>query len=286
MAGKRIHVRRAVARALPPGARRRLRNMTGRVAPWEPGADLTAPPPPPGTAVGPPDFVGVGAQKAGTSWWFALLLNHPEVYRPEGIHKELHFFGKFWNRDFTEADVQAYHAWFPKPPGSRTGEWTPVYMAQHWAPPLLGRCAPDTKVLVALRDPVERYTSGVTHYARRGHAVDPRIAVEALARGCYGAQLRWLFEHFPREQVLVLQYERCRREPAIELSRTLEFLELDSSYRPDFAHRVNATRGEKVALPDGRRDQLAELYADDVRTLLSLDVGVDPELWPSFRHPA
>lgn len=286
MARAATNVRRAVARALPAGARKRLRRMTGRVAPWEPGAELTAPPPPPGTSTGAPDFVGVGAQKAGTSWWFAMLLNHPGVYRPEGVHKELHYFSRFWNREFTDADVAAYHAWFPKPAGALTGEWTPIYMVQHWTTPLLRRSAPDAKILVLLRDPVERYQSGVTHYAKRGHVLDQRIAVEAFIRGQYAPQLRWLYAHYPREQVLVLQYERCRAEPAAELRRTLEFLGLDLDHTPDFSHRVNATRGEKVGLAEDRRRQLVELYSDEVRALVDLNCGIDPGLWPNFRHLA
>jgi len=50
------------------------------------------PPPPPGFVTGPPDFVGVGAQKAGTTWWFRLIEAHPGVYHDPDQRPELHFF--------------------------------------------------------------------------------------------------------------------------------------------------------------------------------------------------
>ncbi|MBA3795881.1 MAG: hypothetical protein H0X20_01485, partial [Chloroflexi bacterium] len=52
-------------------------------------------PPPPGFVIGPPDFVGVGAQKAGTTWWFRLIEAHPGVYQSPDQRPELHFFDRF-----------------------------------------------------------------------------------------------------------------------------------------------------------------------------------------------
>jgi hypothetical protein len=286
MSAMRKDLRRAATRAVPARARRRLRRMTGRVRPWEAGAELKPPGTIPGTKVAPPDFIGVGAQKAGTSWWYAMLLNHPDVWRPEGIHKELHYFSRFWNREFTEADAATYHRWFPRPEGSRSGEWTPIYMSQHWTPILLRQAAPNARILVMLRDPVERYRSGVTHYVSRGHVLDARIGTDAFARGLYRQQLTWLEAAFPPEQILVLQYERCRAEPQGQLERTLRFLELDPSFRPDFDRQINATRSVKLSLPEDRRVELVEQYSEDVRQLATRSSELDLELWPNFRHLA
>jgi diadenosine tetraphosphatase ApaH/serine/threonine PP2A family protein phosphatase len=114
-------------------------------------------------SIGPPDFVGVGAQKSGTSWWYRNLLAHPEVFRPKLGMKELYFFRELAFRELTERDVDRYHRLFPRPRGTITGEWTPAYMAEVWTPVLLERAAPDVRVLAILRDPVERYRSAVTH---------------------------------------------------------------------------------------------------------------------------
>src|SRR5213595_3311651 len=58
---------------------------------------LEAPECPPGWRTGPPDFVGVGAQRCGTSWWYrGTIRSHPQVVRIAKPGKELHYFDRFW----------------------------------------------------------------------------------------------------------------------------------------------------------------------------------------------
>jgi len=61
---------------------------------------------PRGWTTGPPDFVGVGAQRSGTSWWFNLISNHPKVKTTERSHKEKHFFGTLFVRSLEERDIR------------------------------------------------------------------------------------------------------------------------------------------------------------------------------------
>lgn len=256
------------------------------MAPWEPGARLTPPPAPPGTVTGPPDFVGVGAQKAGTTWWYDLLTGHPDVFDHPSAHKERHFFMRFFDTEFEDDDISEYHRWFPRPPGQLTGEWTPDYMLHFWVPELLKRAAPDTKVLVLLRDPVERIISGLTHVALRQAVPDARAATEAYLRGRYFDQLDVVTSHFDRPRVLVQQFERCVRDPARELDRSFAFLGLPPSGRRAAATPVNATRAAKVGLPQGRRDELVRLYRADVERLAGTYSEIDVTLWPNFRFLA
>ena len=236
------------------------------------------------TAGRAPDFVGVGAQKSGTSWWYHLLESHPGcLNRPE--HKEVHFFDSYWAQPFDAADVAAYHAKFTAPPTQLVGEWTPRYMYDPWVPPLLRRAAPDCRILVLLRDPVDRYISGLTHSL--GHDDLPPsalVSVDAFHRGLYASQLVRLFEAFDRAQVLVLQYERCVSEPARELARTYEFVGLDPAFVPaDLLVPVRETRTEKHSIPQHIRTSLVGSYADDLAALRSLGTDMDLGLWPTAR---
>jgi hypothetical protein len=233
---------------------------------------------------GPPDFVGVGVQKAGTSWWFSLLIAHPDVHYDAALPKELRFFDRFWREPFTPADAVAYARFFPRPPGGVAGEWTPRYLSDYWAPPLLAEAAPDAKILVLVRDPVERYRSGVTHDLQLGAAPHPSTAQHAFERGFYAAQLTRLFTHFPRERVLVLQYERCLADPWPELERTYRFVGVaDATWRPgDVDRRVNETKVAKVPLDERLRRELVARYADDVAHLFTLCPELDAALWPNF----
>jgi hypothetical protein len=202
------------------------------------GIDLPPPPPPcpPGFTVGPPDFVGVGVQRCGTTRWVRLIFAHPEVARPHA-KKELHFFDRFHTGGFAAADIAAYHSYFPSD-GRKTGEWTPLYASAPWVPPLLHAAAPAARLLVLLRDPVERYLSGlelaIQVAAKREGPLSRYAPLDAFSRGFYHAALRRLLAHFDRSQLLVLQYERCTIEPAAQLRRTYAFLGLeDLDFTPD-----------------------------------------------------
>lgn len=268
---------------MPPRVRRlALRALGEPPQRWPRQGELPQPPPPaPGDVVGPPDFVGVGVQKAGTSWWFDLIAAHPAVAEP--FRKELHFFAPYFATDFGAADVERYARYFPRPAGMVTGEWTPRYLCDAWKVPLIARAAPDARLLVLLRDPVERYQSGLAHDLARHAPQNPLVATAHVDRGDYAAQLRHLFEHVQRERVLVLQYERCQADTHAQLARTFEFLGLEAFDPPDLDRRVNVTTAPKPPLPDHLRDALVRRYRADLPALADLVPDLDPDLWPSLR---
>lgn len=268
---------------LPPSVQQTALHALGKFAPWESGFDHRAPEVGPHLAVGPPDFVGIGVQKAGTTWWYGLISQHPDVYHHEGFHKERHYFGRFCVSEFSEDDALEYQRWFPRPAGQLCGEWTPDYLYQHWVPSMLAVSAPSAKLLVLLRDPVERFRSGLDHHRSRGEASTPTLVSDAFARGLYGAQLDRLETVFSRGQVLVLQYEACIAEPARFLAKTYQFLGLDDSFVSSETHkRVNRTKVEPLQMAKRTRDHLAELYQDDLRRLAAARPELDLDRWPSY----
>jgi hypothetical protein len=239
---------------------------------------------PEGWHTGPPDFIGLGAQRSGTTWLYSLIAAHP------GVHgdavKELHFFHRYWNRDFGATDATTYARYFPRPDGLLAGEWSPGYLSHFWVAPLLDAAAPDAKLLVALRDPVERYRSGLALQSetRRPSA---GAASTAFRIGCYGMQLEQLFSCVDRSRVLVVQFETCIGDPGGELARIYEFLGLDPTYRPEaLDRRVNEARAKKLELVPDRRAALVGAYSPDVRRVLELDVGIDVRRWRNFEHLA
>lgn len=240
-----------------------------------------APPPSPGSSPRPPDFVGVGVQKAGTSWWYGLLADHPAVHRRDPQPKELHFFEEFWREPFTDAEVAAYHRWFARPAGTVAGEWTPRYLYDWWTPPLLAKSAPAARLLVLLRDPVERYLSGLAFDRDRGSGTVAIVSQDAFHRGLYAAQLARLLDHFPAEQLMVLQYERCRDDPAGELARTYTFLGLDAGHRPARLTRHVGPRAAKPDLPDDAYQALREAFRPDLHALFQRFPDLDAALWPT-----
>ena len=267
---------------LPPRLRLRILHGLGRYAPWESDFDFTPPPLGPGEVAGPPDFVGIGAQKAGTTWWYRLVLSHPEVSHRRGIHKERHYFDHFGDTPFTADDAARYHGWFPRTSGSMTGEWTPDYLCQPWTPPLLHRAAPGARLLVLVRDPIDRYRSGLAHDERMGTFDHARSVADARARGFYHRDIgRWL-EHFDAGQLLVLQYEQCAADPVGQLARTFAFLGLDPFTPEGLRPSVHSSAEERSALDEQDRLRLVDLYRDDVDALMVRFPHLDVALWPNF----
>ena len=268
---------------LPRSMRESIRHRVGPFAPWERGFPAAAPAPAAGAITGPPDFVGIGVQKAGTTWWYELLCSHPGVDRGPQLHKERHFFARFAVDAFGAPQIAQYHAWFPRRPGAVTGEWTPDYLFQPWVAPLLAAAAPEARLLVMVRDPVERLVSGVAHAGLTHGSHLGSVMAEAVLRGFYASALRPWTERFPAGQVLVLQYERCVADPRGELDRTFRHVGLEGpGGAVDVRREVSPTRGERIELPPDARRRLVELYAPDVAELARMFPDLDVGLWPNF----
>jgi Sulfotransferase domain len=234
-----------------------------------------------GTAAGPPDFVGVGAQRSGTSWWFSLLVEHPDVARSS---KELHYFDRFGDHEFGALEISRYHALFSPPGAQLRGEWTPRYMHDFWTPALLARAAPRARLLAILRDPVDRFRSalqlGVDLRDRRPNRSGPMFVSDALERGRYHRQLTRLLDYFPAEQLLVLQYERCVSEPLRWYRHTLSFLGL-AEHDPDPAalqRRVGWVTTPALPLAH-LEERLVDELGEDVERLAAQFPQIDPGLW-------
>lgn len=281
----------AKPRSTPKGA------LTPKAAPTPAAFDTLPEPPtcPPGWRIGPPDFVILGAQKAGTTWWFRLIETHPRVVHPAEQRPELHFFDRLFDRWPSDDELSAYQRYFPRPEGSITGEKTPEYLNAPWIVPMLAQAAPGTRVIALLRDPITRYLSGRAHadralqragvdLATRGLSDRRRVVAEAIDKGMYATQLERVLEHVPPERVLALQYERCVREPREQLARTFRFLGLEPHAPTDaeIAQPRNESTGPKVTVDERHLALLRSLYRPQVERLRTLVPDLDLSLWPDF----
>jgi hypothetical protein len=199
-----------------------------------------------------PDFLVIGAPKAGTTALYAALAEHPGLYM--SAVKEPKFFlsdgppptkggpgdaltyrEHIWRKPDYEALFDA------APAGTLRGESTPLYLYDRAAMGRIRTMVPDAKLIVIVRDPVERAHSNWTHlwsaglepigdFVRACEEEDRRIAAgwasfwHYTGLSMYGEQLEYLFTLFPREQVLVLRYRLLVDEPAKTLDWICEFL--------------------------------------------------------------
>ena len=281
-----MNIKRRLRRLVRPGTSVSAPNASGR-----PRSDQGAPPPPlkEGWTTGPPDYIGIGVQKAGTTRWWKLIVKHPEVVGWQ--LKETHQLSRFGWRPLFDADREAYYRYFPRPEGKMVGEWTPRYMNVPGVVEAMKSLAPEAKLLVLLRDPVERYRSGVgqwqKHKERRGKRLNLWAGrKDAYARSFYGFALRPYVEAFGLERLLILQFEQCLQDPAGEYQRTLDFLGLPAWTPPPEilgkAFNVSKKRPSPAALDEPA--DLIETLEPDVHELLTFAPDIDLSLWPNFRH--
>jgi len=228
-----------------------------------------------------PDYVGIGAQRAGTSRWHSLLTAHPDVVEvtdPVGrLVKEIHWFDQPLSEDFDERD-RAYTGWFDAPEDKIVGEFTPRYLYDLWPIDRLREICPETKLIVLLREPLSRLVSAVQFYEQRGITLDRDSLRESIWRGLYGSQLEYLFDRWPREQVFVGLYEENTARPVEEIGRLYEFLGLDTSFVPEgLDKRVNSSA--KLPINKAVLSSASALYEADRAKLQSVLPDVDFSCW-------
>jgi hypothetical protein len=200
-----------------------------------------------------PDFLGLGAQKAGTSWIYSCLYDHPQVCVPI---KEVHFFSRQrnWARGFTW-----YEEHFARcDPDTLAGEFSTSYLVEPGAAERIHARYPGVRLLACLRQPAERAFSNYLNDLQAG-ALSPRTSFqealeshpEYLEQGAYASQLRRYLDLFARESMLILLYDDLQRDPLGFMSSIYRFLRVDDAFVPRMLHeRVNAARVPRSAGAD------------------------------------
>lgn len=217
-----------------------------------------------------PAWLGIGAQRSGTTWFTDLLTQHPRVGLGTNGKKEQHLLHKVADGREPEA---AYLDLFPAHDGVRRGEWTPQSLRHASAPATAARLVPDAPVLVLLRDPVERFRSAMrlhaTRFAATGKSSWPYpvpITVQTFT-GFYADQLAMWAHHVGRERMQVMVYETVRAEPRAAVEGVWALLGLDPVPLTGVDEASGSSSKADWDWPEGLRESLGVLYAPQVARL-------------------
>jgi hypothetical protein len=213
-----------------------------------------------------PDFVIIGAQKSGTTSLYKYMVQHPSVLAAS--KKEVHYFDiRYQNGDLW------YRSHFPfsfitKKNNFITGEASPYYIFHPYALARMRQVVPKAKIIILLRNPIDRAISHFFHEKKRNREVfslekafqeeEKRISLEYTKmledqsynsriyknysykkRGVYIDQLKLCYQFFPKEQVLVLKSEDFFLNPVKILKSVFLFLEIDPDFRPQYLEKFN-----------------------------------------------
>jgi len=195
-------------------------------------------------------FLLVGVQKSGTTTLHSYLNDHPQILMAR--KKEVHFFNSeqfFLNAKNAEPDYEYYHSWFDNTHNNDNrlrGEATPAYLYCRDAAVRIWQYNPAMKIIIILRNPIERAFSHWNMEVNRGAETlsfknalinESQRCQEALPlqhyvysyldRGFYSSQIREYLRCFGKEQVLVLKYDDLQDKPVALLKELFTFLELE-----------------------------------------------------------
>ncbi|HEY8574126.1 sulfotransferase domain-containing protein [Phenylobacterium sp.] len=237
-------------------------------------------------------FLIAGVQKGGTTALHAYLGQQGGVALAEP--KEVHFFDDE-TQDWAHPDYAAYHAHFPAEAEGPRGEATPIYA--YWPGSLerIARYNAAMRIVLLLRDPVERAWSHWRMEYARGAETDPfswciregrRRLFDAepwghhrefsyVERGFYAEQVERLFALFAKEQVLILTSEALRDAPGPELAKVRAFIGAAEAPAPE-PQSIHVGRDVGADLAPEDAHYLRTLYARDLARLRELTgVGFD-----------
>jgi hypothetical protein len=257
-----------------------------------------------------PNFVILGAAKAGTTALYHYLTQHPEIYMTPT--KETNFFSLMDDRldfrgpgdqdyisRFSITAMEEYRAQFRgRTTETAVGEASPLYLYCPQAPPRIHEYLPDAKLVAILRNPVARAYSAFLHLVRDGRETTVEFGSalreeEARIRdrwehiwhykrmGFYHEQVKRYYDLFDREQIRLYTYRRFTSEPLSVLQDLFRFLGVDDTFAPDLTVRHNSASIPAHLRPPLLLDvwtELQQAYREDVLRLQDL-TGLDVSHW-------
>ncbi len=191
-----------------------------------------------------PDFIGIGAQRAGTSWIYANLASHPSICMGE---KELHFF----SRDrYIKKGIAWYQRHFAEcGSGVLCGEFSTSYLYSKEALLRIKKHAPDAKIIVVLRNPIERAFSNYYMDIMAGAIPRETSFRDALARDPGYIERGLYFKHLAefylknKDSILVLVHEDSKKDPKKYMAMVYSFLGINPYFESEFLYtKINESR--------------------------------------------
>lgn len=231
-----------------------------------------------------PDYCIIGAQKSGTTSLYSYLALHPQV-RPSYV-KEIHYYNKNYSNG-----LKWYRAHFPLGPLRRadrpfiTGEASTMYLHDPDTPSRMLEDLPEIRLLLVLRNPVDRAISHYHHRIRTGREDRPiEVAMEQaisaatsgkfvdgsetdyLRNGHYAEDLEHWTTVYPSDQFLVLQAEALFKDPRDAFKRVSDFLDIDYLVPDESRRKFNAGAYDKRET-EAYRSALADYFKPHNRRL-------------------
>lgn len=200
----------------------------------------------------PVSFFHIGPQKSATTWVYKCLKEHPEVACPP--KDTIHYFDMFYSKG------RKWYANFFKDasPNQKLFDPTASYIRSPWAPRRIVRENEQAKIVLCLRNPVDRAFSHYWHEKeKRKIAFQFKEVLENydlfsswIEPGFYAEYIERYLRYFPRDQILCLKFDDLKKNSQLFLRRLLRFLEIDDSFTPSWVNKKANTAGSERTIPN------------------------------------
>lgn len=268
-----------------------------------------------------PNFLIIGAAKAGTSSLYYYLKQHPQVFM--SAIKEPKFFALEGEPlDYKGPDqginknsvnnIDDYQKLFEGATNELAiGEASPMYLTSHKAPENIKRYIPNVKLIAILRNPVDRAFSSYTHLIREDLETLPfEAAIEAEPKriadkwshlfyytqnGYYASQIKSYLDMYDHENIKVYLYEDLVKDTPKLVDELYEFLQIDRGFSPDLSKRnVSGVPKSRLVHNMFRKDNILkdslklflpkEMRRQVAEKVLRKNLGAKPKLEAPMRR--
>jgi hypothetical protein len=221
-----------------------------------------------------PSFIIIGTQRGGTTSFYKYLVAHPQI--ASAFLKEVHYFdhnhekGMRWYKSHFPTLLYYYFKRLLTKKNMIAGESSPYYLLHPHAPRRILKVLPNVKIIVLLRNPIDRALSHYNHEVKNKRenlsfeqaisSEDERINGELdkmlrnekyvstpllrhsyILRGFYSKQIKNWFTHFPKNNFLFIKSENFYDNPAETMDLAFEFLGVDSFHNNNYEVHNNLT---------------------------------------------
>ena len=222
-----------------------------------------------------PDFLCIGAQKAGTTWLFSMMSNHNEIHLPKQV-KELHYFDWQFYRS-----LRWYSQFFENNENRVKGEITPGYsILSESRVKFISQIMPKVKVILLIRNPIDRAWSHMLMNLYRDKHRQPNLDLDrkkimahllserSTARGSFKTIIERWSRYMEDDNIHFAFFDSITTNPKEMLNKVFHFLgvsEVSDWQNYDFSIRPN--RGVAAEITDEYASVLQEIYKEDLTYL-------------------
>ena len=189
-----------------------------------------------------PNFIVAGAPKAGTTWLYQCLKEHPDIF--VSTPKEVHYFSR--DRCY-EKGIEWYLSYFQDAEESILGEVCPSYMYLEKVPPRMHAWNPHVKLIFMVRNPIDRayseYCMSIDHWGNK-QTIDQALSASSQIVHCglYYQQIQEFLKFFPQQQIQTLLYDDLKKDPERLLKEVYNFLGASKTFKPTILNKRENSR--------------------------------------------